>query len=90
MTKSDEQFTKEAKELFDTSVNDLDAATLSTLNQSRHKALELAGSPRGRLLRWAPAAGIAAAVLIGVMMTLPDPANVSQVPAAIADMEILL
>lgn len=88
--KSDEQFAREAKTLFDASVDELDAATLSTLNQGRHRALEMAGSPRGELLRWAPAAGVAAAVLIGVMVTLPGPQQVEVMPATMADMEILL
>ena len=90
MKKSDEQFAKEAKALFDASVDELDAATLSSLNQGRHRALEEARSPRGALLRWAPAAGIAAAVLIGVMVTLPGPRNADVMPSVVADLEILL
>ena len=90
MKKSDEQFAQEAKVLFDTSVDELDAATLSTLNQGRHRALEEAQSQRADWMRWAPAAGVAAAVLIGVMVTLPGPGQVEVMPAAGADMEILL
>ena len=90
MKKSDEQFAQEAKALFDASVDDLDAATLSTLNQSRHRALAEAHSPRRELLRWAPAAGVAAAVLIGVMATLPNPDSTELMPTAVADLEILL
>jgi len=90
MKKSDEQIAREAKALFDASVDELDAATLSTLNQGRHRALEEARSPRGELLRWVPAAGVAAAVLVGVMVTLPGPGPVEVMPSAVADMEILL
>lgn len=90
MKKSDEQFVQEAKALFDASVDELDAATLSTLNQTRHRALEEAEAPRTRLLRWAPAAGAAAAVLVAVMVSLPGPSQVEVMPAAMVDMEILL
>ena len=90
MKKSDEQFAQEAKALFDASVDEMDAATLSTLNRGRHYALEKAEAPRTRWLRWAPAAGVATAVLIAVMVTLPGPSQVEVMPAARADMEILL
>lgn len=90
MKKSDEQIVREAKALFDASVDELDAATLSTLNQSRQRALEEAQSPRGALLRWVPAAGVAAALLVGVMVTLPGPGSIEVMPTAVADMEILL
>ena len=90
MNKSDDQFAQDAKALFDASVDELDGATLSTLNQSRHRALEELGSPRAGLLRWAPAAGVAAAALLAVMLTLPSPNQVETMPPAIADMEILL
>ena len=90
MNKSDEQFAQEAKALFDASVDELDAATLSTLNQGRHRALEAARLPRGQLLRWVPAAGVAAAVLVAVMVTLPGRDNVEVMQSAVADLEILL
>jgi len=90
MKKSDEQMAREAKTLFDASVDELDAATLSTLNQVRHRALEEAHAPRNEWMRWAPAAGVASAVLIAVMVTLPGPSEVDVMPAAMADMEILL
>ena len=84
---------KQAKELFDDSVESLDAATLSRLNQGRHRALdELQQSPRaGRLRRWAPATGIAAAALIAVLL-LRGPAGVDTVDAALtaSDFEMLL
>ncbi|MDA0705793.1 MAG: DUF3619 family protein [Proteobacteria bacterium] len=38
---SDEQFAEQAKQLFDNSVEQLDTATLSRLNQGRHAALEV-------------------------------------------------
>ena len=94
MKKSDEEFAQEAKALFDGSVDKLDAATLSTLNQGRHRALETARAPRGEWMRWAPAAGVATAVLIAVMVTLPGPGPVEVMPEAMTeamtDMDILL
>jgi hypothetical protein len=90
MKKSDEQIAREAKTLFDASVDELDAATLSTLNQVRHRALEKAQSPRSEWMRWVPAAGVASAALIAVMVALPGPGEVEVMPAAMADMEILL
>lgn len=90
MKKSDEQFTREAKTQFDASVDKLDAATLSTLNQSRHRALaELHARPT-QWLRWVPAAATATVALLVVMVMLPDPANNQALPAKAVDMEILL
>ena len=91
MKKSDEKFAQEARALFDGSVDKLDAATLSMLNQGRQRALEAARSPRNvEWMRWAPAAGVATAVLIAVMVTLPEPGPVDVMPEAMTDMEILL
>jgi len=90
MKKSDEKFAQEAKTLFDGSVEKLDASTLSTLNQGRHRALAEANEQPRHLLRWVPAAGMAAAALIAVMVFLPGPVTVEPMPAAVSDMEILL
>ena len=90
MNESDEKFAREAKALFDSSVEELDAATLSTLNRSRHRALAELGSRRANWMRWAPAAGVAAAVVLAVMVTLPGPGEVEMLPTSAADMEILL
>ena len=90
MKKSDQEFAREARTLFDASVDELDAATVSALNQGRQSALEHVRSPRGELMRWVPAAGVAAAVLIGIMVTLQGPGSVEPMSPAVADMEILL
>jgi hypothetical protein len=68
-TRNNEQLQERAKELFDGSVDELDAATLSRLNQGRHKALEELRRP-GLVTwgRWAPAAGVAAAAVVAVVM----------------------
>ena len=90
MKKSDEKYAQEAKALFDESVDKLDAATLSTLNQCRQRALAEAHAQPTQWLRWVPAAGMAAATLLVVMVILPDPASIQPVPAEVTDMEILL
>lgn len=66
----DEDLVRQAKELFDDSVERLDAATLSRLNRSRHEALaELERTkPVGQWARWMPATGVAAAALVAVVV----------------------
>ena len=83
-----------AKALFDDSVGQLDAATLSKLNQGRQAALAeaaAAGMPR-QWLRWAPATGMVTAALVAVIV-LRGPA-VDDVPLASdptpTDFEILM
>jgi len=89
MKKSDEQMTRQAKEAFDSSVDRLDAATLSRLNRSRHAALAEASRPREAWLRWIPATGIAAAMVLAVMM-LQGPEEFDAMHAPANDLEILL
>lgn len=89
----DRQFAEQAKELFDGSVERLDAATLSRLNKGRHAALdELTGTRPGQhWLRWIPATGVAAAVLVTVMvMRGPDTTDISVNPLTASDFEILM
>lgn len=88
MKKSDEQLTDQAKKVFDQSVDQLDAATLSRLNRSRHRALAEATSPGRNWARWMPATGAAAAVLLAVF-ALRGPV-VDDFPGAVSDLEILL
>ena len=90
MSKSDDKFADQAKTLFDDSADRLDGATLSTLNQSRHRALEELKAGPSPLWRWAPAAGVTAAVLVAVMVTLEEQPAVDALPDSVADMEILL
>lgn len=81
---------KDPKKLFDESVDQLDAATLSKLNQSRHRALEELTTGPSPLWRWAPAVGVTAAVLVAVLVTLPGQQRIDAMPESMADMEILL
>ena len=88
-----EQFAENAKALFDDSVDRLDAATLSKLNQGRQAALEELSdtSPARQWVRWAPATGVAAAVLVAVMV-MRGPGVDGEVPteASVTDFEILI
>lgn len=88
---ADRQLADQAKALFDDSVERLDAATLSRLNQGRHAALEtLHGRRRSALWgRWLPATGVAAAALVTVML-VRGPDTVSLPAESVADFEILL
>jgi hypothetical protein len=64
-------FERQARAAFDDSVNQLDAATLSRLNQSRQRALDAARgrSPAAqRWWTWAPAGALAAAALAAVLL----------------------
>ena len=91
MNNPDEKFGRETKKLFDQSVDGLDASTLSRLNRSRQLALAEPQRARTILLRWAPLTGIAAAVLIAVMVTrVPTNVDGLEMPVAVTDMEILL
>ena len=86
-----EPIANQAKELFDDSVERLDAATLSRLNQGRHKALaELSHSgPSVPWLRWAPAAGVAAAAVVAVVV-MRGPQVDELEPVTASDFEMLL
>ena len=83
----------QAKELFDDSVERLDAASLSQLNQGRHRALsEMQRSPgMAQWRRWAPVTGVAAAALVAVLL-VRGPTGVDMVEEAItaSDFEMLL
>jgi len=93
MNKTDEQLTQAVKEAFDQSVDGLDAATLSRLNRGRQAALAAASSSSvvafQQWLRWVPAIGVAAAVLL-MLTTLQGPEDVDVITAPASDLEILL
>ena len=79
---------KDPKKLFDESVDALDAETLSKLNRGRHAALAELHTGRVQWTRWAPAAGVAAAVVVAVLLALPQTTVDTTLPAT--DMDILL
>lgn len=90
----DEHFATQAKTLFDDSVERLDAATLSKINQRRQAALAKVGraKPAQAWLRWMPASGLAAAAVVAVMMMQgPGVIDIPAMPdTAATDFEILL
>jgi len=89
------QLEEQAKELFDDSVERLDAATLSRLNQGRHKALEELQRP-GRVpwrspLWGAPAAGVlAVAVVAAIVLRGPEGVVAVDDTVTASDFEMLL
>ncbi len=93
--KANEQFAEQARALFDESVEQLDAAALSRLNQGRHAAFDaLQGvQPAAIWGRWVPASGVAAVALVTVMiMRGPDKVDLpnEMVTEMVTDFEILL
>jgi hypothetical protein len=89
----DRQFEDKARRLFNESVEQLDAATLSRLNRSRHEALaELKRPGTARAwLRVAPVAGVAAAAVFAVMLVMqPSVDNAIEMPSIATDFEILM
>jgi hypothetical protein len=86
-----EDFAAQAKGTFDDSVERLDAAALSRLNQGRHAALEqmASGSSKAAWMRWAPAGGVAAAALV-TMIVMRGP-EIENLPVeVVSDFEFLL
>lgn len=90
-THGDERFENRAKELFDDSVDRLDAATLSQLNQRRQAALAEVASAGSSIQwgRWLPAAGVTAAAVVAVVMMQGTPVVESPVDE-LTDFEILI
>ena len=88
----DDQLARRARELFDDSVDGLDAATRSQLNRRRHEALETAtGGVAWRWDRLVPATGVAAAAVLAVLVVNGNRPDVAPMPTnGVADMEILL
>jgi hypothetical protein len=64
-------FERHARQTYDSSLDRLDAGTLSRLNQARNRALEAAVNARSRRrawLGWAPAGTLAAGVLAAALL----------------------
>jgi hypothetical protein len=91
MNEPNDTFERKAKAAFDASVDELDAATLSRLNRSRHEALAELERTEHRWSLWMPATGVAAAVLVAVLL-LQSPATIDDIaaPTTVTDFEILL
>jgi len=89
-------FERKARVLLEESVSRIDARTRSRLNQARHAALEASAAPR-RAWRWRshslmPAAGVAAALLVALVLFNREPSVESPVlegQHAVEDMDLL-
>jgi len=93
--KGDSEFEERAKQLFDESVDRLDARTRSKLTQARYRALEQLTAPAGSVWRrpWAPAGAAAAALTVLLVLWLDAPertVNGTFDMAATSDLELLL
>lgn len=89
-----EQLAERAKATFDASVERLDAATLSRLNQGRHAALRELDRRHwitGRGVLWLPATGIAAAAMVALVISRgPDDLGAAADVVTTSDFELLL
>jgi hypothetical protein len=68
---SETEFERNARAMFDASIESLDARTLSRLNHARHRAVEAAGLSRpGHRNRsyWAPVGALAASVVAAALL----------------------
>ena len=89
----EKELAAQAKALFDDSVERLDAATLSRLNQGRQQALQEIRDPGpgGEWARWVPAGGLAAAAVVAVVVWQGMPVEHSAPAAGTpTDFEIML
>jgi hypothetical protein len=89
-------FERSARALLEESVSRIDGRTRSRLNQARHAAVEAVGARRRSLWRGLtlmPAAGVVAALLIGVVLWQREPAGELPVlegqHSAMEDMDLL-
>lgn len=88
---ADRAFADQARKLFDESVEALDGQTRSRLNRGRQAALEELTSGTPVWVQWAPAAGVAAAAIVAVVLWTGNPPVDELTPgASVADFEILL
>ena len=88
---AEDSFTLRAKKYFDESVENLDGETRSRLNRARQAALAELKVGGAKWIEWAPAAGVAAAAVVAVVIWTGDPPSDVLTPAsANADIEILL
>ena len=87
---ADDDFAAQAKRRFDESVERIDGATQSRLTRARHAALARAASARPGWHQWAPAAGVAAAAVVAVVVWTGNPTIDGTGSPEVADIEILL
>ena len=83
----DEHFEQRARALLQESADQLDGATRSRLTQARHAALDAIKQRQTNVGTWLmPAAGLAAAAVVAVMLSVnPDQQDAQQLAAAVVD-----
>jgi hypothetical protein len=81
---------RKARALFEDSVESLDAHTRSKLTQARNRALDEVskGAVRRRWI-WAPAGGVALAVIIAVVLSSRGPSSPESGALALEDIDIV-
>ncbi len=88
MTQDDAAWLEPIKRQLDASARDLDAASLSRLNQARQRALaEMARAPRQRWTWMALAGAASLAMAVLLLPALRNSASPSPVPLAIGEVE---
>ena len=88
---ADRAFAEKAKQLFDEGVEGLDGETRSRLNRGRQAALEELKSGRPVWVQWTPAAGVAAAAVVAVVLWTGNlPVDELTPETSASDFEILL
>jgi hypothetical protein len=88
---AESEFVDRAKQRFDESVANLDGETRSRLNRGRQAALAEIAAGGKTWLNWAPAAGVAAAAVVAVVVWTGNPPTDALTPSsASTDIEILL
>lgn len=86
-----DRLAEQAKSLFDESVDGIDGATRSRLNQGRQAALAELAAPSGvRWQQWVPATGVAAAAVVAVALWTSQPQVETDAPMSASDFELLL
>lgn len=90
MNDANKALEERAKQLFDESVDGLDAATLSRLNQARQQALAASTRRMPSLARWAPIGGLATAAAVALLL-IQSPTTIEvPVDAGAVEFELLL
>ena len=87
---SEDKFIKKAKDALQDSVDNLDAATLSKLNQARQQAISQLDKPkRARRFNWAPVTGLAAAMVLTSVFMFRSQEIINTVDNGVDEMEII-
>jgi hypothetical protein len=86
---AEQQLLERSRQALDQSLEDMDAATLSRLNQIRQAALAPGASRNWQW--WIPASGLATAcaIMVAVNFSLRDPVTPATVTSPLSDLDLL-